>query len=532
MKKKSILALITAFLLWTAFTVTPNTVQAATPIILHKWSNPMPVNDAVVSLDGNYVAAVNYSGLYFFSSADPNPLWSYEPGVTLLSVAISVDGDFVIAGDNNGYLHYFNQSTSRNGEQLAPTWQSYDMGGPIEKGTMDMSANGNYTVVGGTGVNTWYYANCHKRSNMSEIATWISAPGVYDFLSVHISADGKHVAGGGSRYGGGFVTFFTNATTKTGYISPTWYAYSQLGSSIIDVALSDDGYAVAAITSTITSLHYWANASNLTEDPNATWTDPSNFGSIDMSGDGDSLIAAGIALLSLHFWGNCRVREGVQTEDWVRLEDTSVTDEAISKDGNIIVASAQTGPSNHTAYFLTSNGTIINDYPLNQYSPITSISATGNTIAVAGPGYDSLHVFTATLDITPPYINEVTQQPSADNVTPTDEVKVFANITDNETGVKLVTLNYTTGNGTWFTQTMTPYQTDIWNGTIPPLPYCNTIMYVIIAEDNANNTRTTLDLAIQLQYHVIPEYVVLSPLFISSTLMVVLAYKKTKKENS
>jgi len=480
--------------------------QATATIVQLKWTNPMAVYDAAVSDDGNYLAAVNDTGLYYFDTDNSTPAWQYQPPTVIFrSVAISADGDYVVAGDNNGFLHYFNQSRIRIGNQTLSTWTSSDMGGPVEKGTLDMSANGNYTIVGGTGITMWYYANCINREGTKQNTTWASGVG-YDFLTVHISANGKYVAGGGNRgSSNGFVVFYDDATTRTGYVSPTWYAWSQLDTIIMDLALSDDGYAVAAISADILTLHYWANATKLTGDPNAAWTNPGSFSCIDMNADGNKVVTGGYYMTSLHFWDNCRARNGMQPEDWVKLETTNVYDVAISKDGNSIAAPTMNLPSNYTAYFLYSNGTIINDYSLPAFANMVSMSADGTTVTMAGPGYDSLYLFKIETDSTPPAINDVWQQPNSTSVYPNDNANVFANVTDDLSGVHQVTLNYTTGNGTWFTQPMDRYSRELWNGTIPGFPYCTTITYVITAQDNANNTITSQELGYTLQYHVIPE---------------------------
>ncbi|MDH5483022.1 MAG: hypothetical protein OEY22_09115 [Candidatus Bathyarchaeota archaeon] len=538
MKRKIILILITATLL-TAFlhvTLNPlNTANATATIVQLKWVNSMAVNDMAVSKDGNYVAAVNSTGLYYFDADNENPLWRYElQAVVFRSVAISTDGDYVVAGDGDGYLHYFNQSTQRVDNQTEPTWISRDLYGPIERGTLDMSANGNYTVVGGTGVIIYYYAGCTSRTGSEQNFTWMYNAPVADFYTVHISPNGKYVAGGGQRgFLNGFVMFFKDADTATDYYTPLWFT-NHTNTLIIDLALSDDGYAVAAVGFELVALtlYYWANATNLTGDPNATWTCPGIFTSIDMSASGDDVVAGGYLMpRSLHFWSDARTRNGTQSEDWIALVSEVVFDVAISDDGNIIAAPAQDEAYNNTAYFFTADGVKIGEYPLAQLSPMVSMSGDGATIAIAGPGYDSLYVFKTAVDSTPPDINDVWQQPDKENVYEEDTVDVFANITDDLSGIKQVTLNYTTGNGTWFTTTMEPYEAEIYNGTIPAFPYCTTITYIIIAEDNANNTITSQELEYTLEYHVIPEFAfaTLMLLFMTATLLSVTAYKTKKK---
>jgi len=162
---------------------------------------------------------------------------------------------------------------------------------------------------------------------------------------------------------------------------------------------------------------------------------------------------------------------------------------------------------------------------------MVSMSADGSTIAMAGPGWDSLYLFKVEEDLTPPAINEVWQQPKGTSVYPNNTVNVFANVTDDPSGVHEVTLNYTTGNGTWFTLTMESYSRDIWNGTIPAFPYCTTITYIIIAEDNANNTITTQELEYTLLYHVVPENpaILATLLLTTATLVLTATIRKRRK---
>jgi len=59
----------------------------------------------------------------------------------------------------------------------------------------------------------------------------------------------------------------------------------------------------------------------------------------------------------------------------------------------------------------------------------------------------------------------VSQTPPEDNVLPEDEVEINATVVDELNEVKHVTLNYTNGNGTWFTINMTNPEGNIWNAT-------------------------------------------------------------------
>lgn len=510
------------------------------------WNNSMGAYDVVVSEDGSCIAAVNNTGLYYFESNVSDMKWWYQSGIIFRSVALSADGEYVVVGENEGRLYYFNDSRTTSGERLSATWRSADLGGPVERGTVDMSDNGEYVVVGGTGEILYYFAGCRERRGIDEASTWQNnvIPSVYDYRTVHISSDGKYVAAGGNTsYFTGFVIFYKNANNATSPpSSPDWYAFNSINGSISirDVAVSDDGYAIVAVDAAHT-LHYWADATGLSGDPNATWTNPVDssldFRNVDMSADGSSVVAGSYPMGSLHFWANARDRQGVQTEDWVRLESIYVEDVAISNNGGVIAISAYNWPSvtPNEAYFFKSNGNLIRQFDLNN-SGLASISGDGPIAAVAGPGWDSLYVFKVLQDLTPPLIENVFQLPANDSVYPNDNVIVYANITD-ENEVKQATLNftYTNSSGTWTGNvTMQELEENFYNGTIPHLPYCTNVTYIIIAEDNLNNIITTEEMGYSYKYHVIPEFpsLLILPLSMMATLLAVRLCRKRQLKSS
>jgi len=108
-------------------------------------------------------------------------------------------------------------------------------------------------------------------------------------------------------------------------------------------------------------------------------------------------------------------------------------------------------------------------------------------------------------DNTPPVIERVYQQPTERNVYPDDEVKVYTNVTDDVSKVKVVILNYSVNDLTWFMINMTNLEGTLYNATIQKYEYCTNITYIIIAKDNANNTIAT-EKGYEYQYHVIPEF--------------------------
>jgi len=145
-----------------------------------------------------------------------------------LSVAISSNGKYVAAGNNSGInpgsIYYFADADTKGpGLITQPTWISdLFFGGSIERGTLDMSDDGEYVVVGGTGIDVWYFAGCTQRSSFGETATWTDhLTYALDILTVDMSSNGKYVVAGGSNGTGGgvypgFVIFYTDA-----YAMPT-----------------------------------------------------------------------------------------------------------------------------------------------------------------------------------------------------------------------------------------------------------------------------------------------------------------------
>ncbi len=503
------------------------------------WNSSMNVVDVAVSKDGNHMVAVNSTGLYYFASKISDPIWWYLSGGAeyFFSVVISADGQFVVAGNNTGHIYYFNDSRTETGERLSPTWISRDLYGAVERGTLDISDDGEYVVVAGTGVGLYYFAGCRERSGMSEDPTWFNIFGVNDFYKVEMSPDGQYVAAGGSNgTWNGFVMFYKGASSSPYPTDPDWIS-NLSGEPVWDLALSDDGYAVAAVTMTIIitqhTLYYWGNATNLSRNPKPTWTSDGSFSCVDMSADGDEVLTGTAPPFptSLHFWSGARDRSGPdQEEDWIELEGETVLDAAMSDDGGIIVATSWIEFSfDSTAYFLKGDGSVIGEYELPRFSPLVSMSGDGRMVAIGDSGPLTLHVFEVLEDLTPPLIEDVYQEPDPGSVYPEYEVMVYTNVSDTESGVKNVFLNYTNGNGTWIIANMTNLEGNFWNCTIPAFEYCTYVNYTVVAEDKVGNIVTSEEvLGYKYQYHVIQEFpsILILPLFMMVTLLAVTVYKK------
>jgi len=126
-------------------------------------------------------------------------------------------------------------------------------------------------------------------------------------------------------------------------------------------------------------------------------------------------------------------------------------------------------------------------------------------------------------DNTPPVIEKVYQHPGNGHIHSDDKVEVYANVTDDLSGVKQVILNYTTNNGTWFSKEMTTLEGNVWNATIPAFPSGTNVRYMVMAKDNFNNTITTEELfGYQCLYEVIPEFPVWTSILLMLALVTVI----------
>ena len=390
--------------------ISPIHAQAGTVQLL--WTNPMQVIDQAVSKDGNFIAALNNTGLYYFAWNDSSPRWWYLSGPAgagmFLSVAISANGEYVVVGNmTSGSVYYFNNSRTRSGPQPSNTytWISVHFWGfpnsDVERGTIDISDNGEYVVVGGTGDSVYYFVDCTSKSGIMQVWTWSRSSGTGYVHAVDMSADGKYVAiGGPDPLAGptGFVAFFKDANVFPYPANHVWYAH--LTGSIMDVvelAVSDDGYSVVAVSEAVpVTLYYWAGATGLSGDPAPTWARQQGFSSVDMSSDGNRVVAGHGLIASLYYWDHARTRTGTdELENWRELESLNVYDVAINDDGNLIAAVAYNVTSGfYEVYFFTPSDELIDYFVLQSRDYYISMSGNGQVTAVGGTPFDSLSVFT------------------------------------------------------------------------------------------------------------------------------------------
>lgn len=141
-----------------------------------------------------------------------------------------------------------------------------------------------------------------------------------------------------------------------------------------------------------------------------------------------------------------------------------------------------------------------------------------------------------TIDITPPEITGVTQYPPAENVQPTDIVAVNVTVRDTYSPIKNVTLSYSIDNGkSWENITMTLLVDDIYNATIPAFDVGTTVIYKIVAFDEAQNMATEDNAGNYYVYTVVPEFVATVALILvlsaSSSALILTKRMKLKTSN-
>ncbi len=152
--------------------------------------------------------------------------------------------------------------------------------------------------------------------------------------------------------------------------------------------------------------------------------------------------------------------------------------------------------------------------------PISARLADG-FVTVLG-GYDS----------TPPTIGTPTRTPAGD-VLPDEATVVSVDVKDNQTGVKNVTLSFTTNDGINWTDLLMAYNssTDLYETTIPGQQPGVNLKYSILAYDNAGNSVKNNNAGSYFVYIVVPEFPsnIVLPLFIAITLIAVAVSRRTRK---
>ena len=254
---------------------------------------------------------------------------------------------------------------------------------------ISLSKDGNYVAIASGNQLSFY-------GRTSGTPLWTHTLSSGNFRSVAISADGDCIVAGISLPDGGKVLFWKNSRTLTGNPASSWMS-ENLGGGVYRRCLdiSEDGnYVVACGTGRW--VFYWANTKILSgADKPWTWRSVlfSSVECVDLSSDGD-YVAAGIVDYTLGYmaayWKNTRTLTGNdRNPDWKSSSpDNSVSDVAISDDGNYVAAATGSTKSVHywaNAKSLTGDPDHTWYYGSTKLFNCIDMSSDGNSV-IAGSG--------------------------------------------------------------------------------------------------------------------------------------------------
>lgn len=194
------------------------------PLWIYEITGDSSVPNVEISADGNIIAIstvinYSYSNVLLFNRSGTIPIWNFTTPDKIQDIAISSDGNHIVAGCRDEHLYCFEKSSS------VPLW-SYNAQSIVK--SVDVSSDGNY-IVAGSSEGVYMF---HKSSSTP---IWSFKPND-QIQTVALSSDGSYVIAGGENY-----VYFFNRTSS----SPLWNYFIELG-YIWDVAISSNGaYTVA-----------------------------------------------------------------------------------------------------------------------------------------------------------------------------------------------------------------------------------------------------------------------------------------------
>lgn len=182
---------------------------------------------------------------------------------------------------------------------------------------------------------------------------------------------------------------------------------------------------------------------------------------------------------------------------------------------SLLTASDYIPPSSGSLFFVTFNvtatppqgATLSSVINTATYAPDDTLVQDVDLFTELGFNYGNCTYSLIYASATPPTIEDPTQVPPMDAVNVSQSVLVSANVTDNSgTGLKNVTLSYSTDNVTFYSAPMAlNATTGLWDGTIPGYAKGTTVYYNILAYDNAGNHAVNSNTG-NWNYGVIPEF--------------------------
>lgn len=274
----------------------------------------------------------------------PLASWFYHTESGFTSIAISSDGNYIVAGHINHNLYFFEKSRSE------PVWTCE---ANLEVKSVAISSDGNYIVAGSRDKRVYLF------NKASSTPIWINTTGS-DVCSVAISSDGNYIVAGCED---GEIYFFDRSSS-----TPLWN--SSAGIVVETLAISSDGnYFVAGSDNGI----YWFNKTSSLPEQNYALTQKA--ASVAISSNGNYIVAGS--------WDDnvYLFERSSSTPMWIHSAYDQIISVDISSDGRYIAAG---GKDEHVYFFQNSSSTPLWDYKTNTEIMSVSLCLNGDYVAVGG----------------------------------------------------------------------------------------------------------------------------------------------------
>ena len=342
------------------------------------------VYSVAISEDGNYIVAGTGNGYaYLFSKTSSTPLWSFLAGDEIHSVAISGDGTYIAVGSWDGVLYAFEKTSS------TPLWSS-SLGGSVL--SVDISSNGQYIVAGSSN------SLLQVHFTGSAIPIW-GVSLTFPVRSVAISDNSNFLVAGS----GPLVNLYHPLSS-----TPVWSGFTGFGINWVDIS-SNGSYIVATDDGNL--VHLFNMGSSI---PLWTYSGSDTIWMVSVAGTGEYVAAASSDMYIHVFHRSSNVPLWSHpTGNWADAVD-------ISDDGNYLAG----GSANGKAFFYSPTSSPIWEGQGGGVVRTCSVTSHGEYVAVGGGS--TVKLFPG--DIFPPLISGVDARPQP-QIAP-GYVNISANVSD------------------------------------------------------------------------------------------------------
>jgi len=315
MKKRiGIIFLILSVFFWMPLSFNTTSVSGV-PSQIWYFIAPETIECVAISADGNYIVAGNDNGtIFLFEKSNNAPLWEYQVGMgnTITSIAISDDGSYIISGSVNNNVYFFNNSIT---SPKFPLW-SNSSSNPIR--AVALSSDGKNAAAISTGGKLSIFDTENISSPLLNSFTETSI-----LSSLAISSDGKYIVCGDDAS----KVHFYNTSDKLW----TYNTFAPITHTFNTIAISSDGEYI--VTGSDDYSIYLLNKTFPPALKSPLWSNDTgdDVESVDISSDG-SYVASG------NSQGNFSLFDKSNSQPlWSHSVCEEIYSVAISGDGNFAV---------------------------------------------------------------------------------------------------------------------------------------------------------------------------------------------------